>query len=114
MAGFVDNCVFRATSGGTANFVVASAITGGLTPANAGAVDGVTYRYRAESDDKTQWEIGSGAVSSTTLARTTIHKSTNGNAVVNFSAPPKVRLTFLSADVGVRLIDAQAIVANGT
>jgi hypothetical protein len=97
---FVDVCRFTPTAGGTGDFVVSAAATGYLTPANAGAVNGATYRYRAESADLTQWEVGYGVYASatTTLARTTILKSSNANAKVNFTNPPSVGLVYLAED----------------
>jgi hypothetical protein len=97
---FVDVCRFTPTAGGTGDFVVSAAATGYLTPANAGAVNGATYRYRAESADLTQWEVGYGIYTSgtTTLARTTILKSSNANAKVSFTNPPSVGLVYLAED----------------
>ena len=98
--GFVDACGFIPVSSGTGDFVVSSAVVGYQTPASAGAVNAIVYSYRAESSDKSQWEIGFGAytVSSTTLARTTIGASSTGSKV-SFSAAPNVFITALSADL---------------
>lgn len=97
----VNNCWFTATSSGTGTFTVSAAITGFLTPAQAGAVDKETYTYRASSSDESQWEIGIGVYTSsgTTLTRATIILSSNANAVVNFSAAPRVALTALAYQV---------------
>jgi hypothetical protein len=96
----VNGCWFRATTGGTGSFEVASAITGYMTPAQADAEDGATYGYRAESDDNSQWEIGEGVytASGTVLSRSVL-KSSNSNAAVNFSAAPRVMLTPLASDL---------------
>lgn len=100
MTDFLNACWFRAASGGTGTFTVSSAITGYMTPAQADAVDGNSYRYRAESDDLSQWEIGTGTytASGTTLTRTVL-KSSNANAAVNFSAAPKVAITSFAQDM---------------
>jgi hypothetical protein len=90
---FVTTCRFNATSTGTGAFVVASAVSGHVTPDNATAVDGRVYHYYAESPDGTQWEDGSGAYtkSSHTLARTTINSNSAGSTVpISFSAVPIV------------------------
>lgn len=92
---FLNRCVWRATSTGTGSFVVASAITGYKVPescAGPAVSDGSIYFYFAQSDDKTQWEIGHGVytVATDTLTRATILDSTNAAAVVNFSAAPSV------------------------
>lgn len=98
--GFLDACGFIASSSGTGNFVVASAIQGYQTPAAAGA-QAIVYSYRSESPDKSQWEEGFGAYNTTTntLARTTITANSNGNtSAVNFSTVPNIFITALSAD----------------
>lgn len=81
---------------------MSAAVTGYQTPASANAVDGAVYRYRAESTDLSQWEIGYGAytVSSTTLARTTIlFNSSGGASAINFSAAPQVAVVALAEDL---------------
>lgn len=98
--GFLDACGFFPAAGGTADFVVSAAITGYQTPASAGATNGAVYSYRAQSTDLSQWEVGFGAYTSgtTTLARTTVVASSTGSKV-NFSAPPSVYVTALTADL---------------
>lgn len=99
MASFVDVCRFTAVSSGTGDFVVSAAVTGYQTPASAGAVNGAIYRYRAESADLSEWEVGYGAYTSgtTTLARTTVLFSSTGSKI-NFSAAPQVAIVFLAED----------------
>jgi hypothetical protein len=101
MADFINRCLFRATSSGTGTFTVSSAIQGYLTPANADAKDKRWFSYAAESDDLSEWEVGIGqyTVSGTTLTRTKILKSSNSNAVVSFTAAPRVSVTILAADI---------------
>ena len=98
--GFLDACGFFPAAGGTADFVVSSAVTGYQTPASAGAANGAVYSYRAQSSGLSEWEIGFGAYTSgtTTLARTTVVASSTGSKV-NFSAPPSVYVTALTADL---------------
>ena len=98
--GFLDACGFNPASGGTGDFVVSAAVTGYQTPAGAGAVNGAVYSYRAQSSDMSEWEIGFGAYATgtTTLARTTVIASSTGSKV-NFSAPPSVYVTALTADL---------------
>lgn len=102
MVGFLDVCKFTAVSNGTGDFVVSAAITGYQTPAGAGAVTGTVYRYRAESSDLTQWEVGYGAytVSSVTLARTTVLFNSSGTtAKISFTVAPNVGVVLLAEDV---------------
>jgi hypothetical protein len=101
MAFRLDAAVFLAAAGGTGSFTVSSAITGYQTPAAAGAVDARTYRYRAQSNDLSQWEIGTATASSsgTVFSRTVLASSTGGT--VNFSSAPTVAITVIAADLGV-------------
>lgn len=98
--GYLNGCGFIPVSTGTGDFVVSAAVQGYATPATSGAVNTTVYTYRAESADKSQWEIGFGAytVSTTTLARTTILLSSTG-AKVSFSAAPNVFVTAATADL---------------
>jgi hypothetical protein len=102
MASFLDVCRFTAVSTGTVDFVVSSAVTGYQTPASAGAVSGAVYRYRAESADLSQWEVGYGAYTSgsTTLARTTVLFNSSGTtSKISFSAAPQVAVVALAEDL---------------
>lgn len=96
---FVNACKFTATSSGTGSFIVSVAVPGYQTPLTAGASN-FNYRYRAESTDLTQWEIGSGAYTSsnTTLTRTPIINSAGGSSAINFTVAPQVGLVLLSND----------------
>jgi microcystin-dependent protein len=98
--GYLDGCGFIAASSGTGDFVVSVAVQGYQTPASASAVNGTVYTYRAESADKSQWEIGFGAYTSgtTTLARTT-QLATSTGAKVSFLAAPNVYVTAAKADL---------------
>lgn len=105
MVGFVNLCAWIATAGGLANFVPSAAAPGRLTPAQAGAVDGTTYRYYAIDAASSQWELGSGTYAAATgQARTTIHASSSG-AKIDFSVPPLVSLTHLAEDL-LALVEA--------
>lgn len=102
MAGFVNNVLFNPTLGGTTDWVVDTAVQGYNTPAGAGAVNGRPYKYRAESADLSQWEIGEGVytVGSTTLARTTVLLNSAGTtAKINFSTVPQVGIIALAEDL---------------
>lgn len=87
-----------ATSGDPFEF--ASAISGFLSPDDAGASGGLQYAYIAENGSPpTQWEIGIGtyAASSGVLSRTTVISSSNSDLAVTFSAAPKIRMGVLLA-----------------
>ena len=113
--GFLDACGFFPAAGGTADFVVSAAITGYQTPASAGAVNGAVYSYRAQSSDMSEWEIGFGAYATgtTTLARTTVVASSTGSKI-NFSSPPAIYITALSADLWKAINARDVLTANRT
>lgn len=97
----LNRVVFTPTAAGTTDFVVSAAVLGYQTPAQAGAIDGLTYSYMAQSSDLSQWEVGTGVytVSSTTQARTTVlYNSSGTTAKINFSAAPTVFITALTTD----------------
>ncbi|QWG16118.1 hypothetical protein KMZ68_13800 [Bradyrhizobium sediminis] len=129
MASFLDNCDFNATSTGTGDFVVASAITGHQTPASAGAVNAAVYRYFARSADLSQWEVGYDAYTSAsvTLGRTNVlfnsagtgtgSGQTGAGSKVNFSTVPKVAIVPLAEDMifpPASTTDNAALRADGT
>jgi hypothetical protein len=102
MAAFLDICRFLPTAGGTTDWIYAAAVQGYQSPASAGAVNGRLYKYRAESPDLTQWEIGEGAyaASTATLARTAVLFTSAGTtAKINFSAAPQVAIVALKEDL---------------
>src|SRR5688572_20823015 len=111
MTEFFNRVMFKPASGGTADFVVATAVTGYRTPAQASVPDLTVVDYTAESSDKTEWETGIGtyASGSVTLDRTTIRESSNGGLAVNFSAPPSVWF-----DLHAQSIDFQPLNAGLT
>lgn len=115
MVTFVNGCVFTPTSNGLGDFVVNMAVQGWMTPAQAGASDGQQYRYRAASQDGSEWEIGTGQYSSgtTTLERTTVLKSSNADAKVNFISLPQVTLTIFAEDVASAIYHEE-YTGNGT
>ena len=100
MAAFLNVCRFNPTAGGTTNWTVSAGVAGYLAPAAAGAVNGRVYKYRAESADLSQWEIGEGSYSAGVLARTTVlFNSAGTTAKINFSAPPQVAVIALKEDL---------------
>ncbi|MGJ5205539.1 hypothetical protein [Bradyrhizobium sp. HKCCYLR20261] len=111
MAAFLDICRFLPTAGGTTDWTYAAAVQGYQSPAAAGAANGRLYKYRAESADLTQWEIGEGAYNSSTavLTRATVLFNSLGTgtaagqsgagAKINFSAAPQVAVVALKEDL---------------
>jgi hypothetical protein len=90
---YANACKFVPTAGGTTDFTYSAAVTGYASPAVSGVRDGLSYYYRAESADLSQWEIGVGVFSGngTVLARSGIILSSTG-AKVSFTVAPRVGL----------------------
>lgn len=103
MARFANSVLFTPASAGTVDFVVSAAVQGYMTPALAGAPTGV-YKYRAESADLSQWEIGEGTYTSgtTTLTRTTVlyNSAGTGSAAGQSGAGSKINFT-VAPNVGI-------------
>lgn len=111
MAAFLDACRFVPSAGGTADFTVAAPVQGYNSPALAGAVNGRVYKYRAESADLAQWEIGEGVynIGTGVLTRATVLFNSSGTGTasgqsgagtkINFSAAPQVAIVALKEDL---------------
>ena len=111
MAAFLDVCRFNPTLGGTTDWTFSTAVQGYQTPTLAGASNGRVYKYRAESADLSQWELGEGAYSSGTgvFARTTVLYNSSGTGTapgqsgvgskISFSTVPQVAIVALKEDL---------------
>jgi hypothetical protein len=102
MAAFLDICRFLPTAGGTTDWTYAAVVQGYQSPAAAGAINGGRYKYRAESADLTQWEVGEGTYNASTgsLSRTIIlFNSAGTTAKIAFSAAPQVAIVALKEDL---------------
>jgi hypothetical protein len=107
MAGLLDVCRFVPTLGGTTDWTFSAAVVGYQSPAAAGAVNGTVYRYRAESADLSQWEIGYGAYTAagSVFARTTVlFNSAGTTAKISFSTVPQVAIVALAEDFREQLV----------
>ena len=113
MASIADVIKFTPTLGGLTDWILATAATGYRTP-SGNLTDGATYSYRAESSDKSEWEVGTGAwtTATSTLARTTVLYSSTG-AKVNFAVAPSVAVVALTADVAPPDADYLVKTAHG-
>jgi hypothetical protein len=102
MAAFLDGCRFNPAAGGTTDWTYSSVVPGYQNPAAANVVNGRLYKYRAESADLSQWELGEGAYNTSTgvLARTTVlYNSSGTTAKINFSTVPQVAVVALKEDL---------------
>lgn len=86
-------CRFTNALGGTSDFIYPGPSIDMQSPASAGAVNGTTYKYYAQSLDMNDWEIGTGAYTAgtQTFARTAVQSNSLGTtAKISFSNPPQV------------------------
>lgn len=92
---YLDRVKESSTTTGTGNITLAGTEVGFRTFASATGVGSVvTYCMTGGSE----WEVGIGTLTSgTTLTRTTVTASSNGNALVNFSAGTKSVFCTVSA-----------------
>lgn len=89
----LTDCRFTNAVGGTANWTFPGPAGDFQSPAVAGAIDGRTYLYLAQSFDGSQWEVGTGAYTSSSgvFARTAIlFNSLGDTSKINFTTPPHV------------------------
>jgi hypothetical protein len=110
MAALLDLCRFNPTAGSTTDWTFSSAVTGYQSPALAGVVNGRAYKYRAESSDLSQWELGEGTYNTGTgvLTRTTVLYNSSGTGTgvgqsgagtkINFSTVPQVAIVMAKED----------------
>lgn len=117
MAAYLDVCRFNPTSGGTTDWTYSSAVTGYQSPSAAGVVNGRAYKYRAESSDLSQWEVGEGTYNTGTgvLSRDTVlYNSSGTTSKINFSAAPQVAIVALKDDLSVGAAKAWVTFAGST
>lgn len=129
MVKFADGVMFTPTLGGTTDWTVSAAVQGYMTPALGGMVNGGLYRYRAESLDQSQWEIGFGTYTSGTgvLTRTAVTYNSSGTGTqtgqtgagtkINFTVAPTVSVVLGALDVVLLAsnnIVKQVFTASGT
>lgn len=98
----LDRCVFLPVAAGLADFVVSAAVSGFMTPAQAGGVNGATYSYVASSSDDQFWEVGRGVYNSGSLTRSTVLFSSFAGAKVNFNSAPTVAIDALAEDIVIQ------------
>lgn len=96
----VDDCIVEtSTTAGAGPLTLAGAVLGYITAAAAGAVNGSTGYYVIEDVDADgvrtgPWETGLGTWGTGGIwTRTTVHKSSNAGAAVNFSSGGTRRIT---------------------
>jgi hypothetical protein len=102
MAAFLDVCRFNPTAGGTADWTFSSAVTGYQSPGAAGVVNGRLYKYRAESTDLSQWELGEGTYNTSpgVLSRTSVLFNSSGTtSKISFISVPQVAIVALKEDI---------------
>lgn len=98
---FYDAVRFTATSAGTGDFVVNTAVQGFRTPAAAGVPNSANVSLRAESADLSEWEESQSVYTSsgTSFTRVVTANHLGTTAKVNFTAPPQVAIVLASSDI---------------
>lgn len=116
---------FTNAVGGTVDWTYPGPAIDMQSPASAGAVNGTTYAYYAQSLDMSQWEIGRGVYTAGTgvFARTTISFNSLGSTTkINFSNPPQVMVFDLLDSIatighpnkGYFLVNRNGVAGSGT
>lgn len=115
MAHISEECVLEtSTTTGTGAFTVAGALTGFRTFGSVMTAPSDTCWYAIRGVDSSgnftaEWELGVGTYSaSNTLTRTTVRRSSNANAAVNFSAGDKWVM------ISPRMIDTNLILPDNS
>lgn len=99
MSKYADRVKETTTTTGTAAIALGGAQTGFRSFSSAYAV-GDSVPYAVSSSGGSEWEVGYGTFTGTTITRDTVLASSNSNALVNFSAGTKdVFATFPAASV---------------
>ncbi|UZE51902.1 hypothetical protein ONR75_15840 [Rhodopseudomonas sp. P2A-2r] len=98
MASLVLGVKFIPASAGAGSFVFAAAVTGYLAP--TAAMDGKTYRYRAENPlSPSEWEWGATVYSNSTGTFTRVVSFSSTGGTVAFTGIPQVGLLLFPADI---------------
>src|SRR3990172_4414079 len=91
-----DLARMTSATAGTGTLTLGSAVSGFLTFALAGVADGETVLYSIRDGANSETGLGTYTAAGTTLARTTIYKSTNSDAAISCSGNQEVFITTLS------------------
>jgi len=116
MALVINNRVRELTSTTGTGTVTLGGAVGGFQTFAAGIGNSNTTYYAISINSENEWEVGLGTLSadSSTLARTTVLESSNGDAEVDFSAGSKEVFCTLPAEKAVYLdADGASVPALG-
>jgi hypothetical protein len=93
-----DRVKVLSVSTGTGDFVLGAALPSSISFVQAGVVDGEPVDYTIQNDAVDEWEVGSGTYNATpnSITRGNITRSSNANALVNFSGGNKTVVFTLS------------------
>ena len=95
---FLNLVKVNTATAGTGTVTLGTAVSGFLTPTQAGAVDGATYSYGIVDGTNTETGTGTYTAAGTTLTRSVIN-STNSNALLTLSGTAIVYITPNTADL---------------
>lgn len=97
---FADLVRFSPTAGGTSDWTYSAAIQGYQSPTAGGMISGQNYKYRAESADLSQWEVGEGSWNGAILTRATVlYNSSGSTSKISFTVAPQVAVVALNPDI---------------
>jgi len=115
MALAINNRVREITSTTGTGAVTLGGAVGGFQTFAAGIGNDNTTYYAISINSESEWEVGLGTLNgdSSTLTRTTVLESSNGDAAVDFSAGSKEVFCTLPSEKALYL-DASGALANAT
>ena len=92
---FKDRVKDQTNTTGTGTFTIDGVAPTGYRSISAAHTTGMTVRYTVINGSGSEWEVGEGVWTSSgsTLTRATVYSSSNGGALVNFSAGAKAVFT---------------------
>lgn len=99
MSRFYNLARMTSATEGTGTLTLGTAVSGCLSFADAGVQDGDVVHYGISDGADSEVGIGTYTTSGTTLARTTVIKSTNGGNKITCSGSEQVFITPLASDI---------------
>ncbi len=97
MAEYKDSVKDQTTTTGTGTLTIAGVAPAGARTMASAHTNGATVRYRINTADQSQWEVGQGVWNPPTLSRDIVYASSNAGALVNFTSGTKAVITGLTA-----------------
>lgn len=113
MPRLADRCKETSTTTGTGALTLAGAVSQFQSFATAFGASPQTVPYAIVGQTGTEWEVGRGTFNGTTgLTRDTVRASSNGGALVNFSAGTKDVFCTLNAELADNCASGMQLALN--